>query len=153
MRKEFFIKRLRQVGLKATPQRIALIAAFEQHGRLHPSAIQIYKTAKKTVPSLSLSTTYATLKEFSRLHLIKTLQFDRAENRYEAVLNDHLNLICEKCGSIVDYESYDSARRTDIERRTGFKVTDSRLEFYGLCRNCAASVKQKMPQRMSNKSD
>lgn len=142
MKKESFIQQLRQKGLKITPQRIAIIEAIEDSGDLHPSACQIYKEAKKKVPKLSLSTTYATIKEFSRLHLIKTLQFDRKENRYEADLEDHVNLICEKCGSIMDFKGQEPTVRAEITRRTGFQVTDSRLEFYGTCRTCASEIRE-----------
>ncbi len=133
---------MRQQGLKITPQRIAVIEAIEKSGDLHPSAGQIYREARKKVPKLSLSTTYATIKELSRLHLIKTLQFDRAENRYEADLNEHVNLICGKCGRIIDYEVPDPVIRAEIAERTGFQVTDSRLEFYGLCWACASKARE-----------
>lgn len=142
MKKESFIQRLRQKGLKVTPQRIAIMGAIEKSGDLHPSAFQIYKEAIKKSPKLSLSTTYATIKEFSRLHLIKTLQFERRENRYEVDLEDHINLICERCWKIFDYKSSESAVRGQIAKRTGFRVMDSRLEFYGLCRNCTSGTKK-----------
>lgn len=143
MKKESMIQQLRKKGLKITPQRIAIIEAIENSGSIHPSAGQIYNEAKKKIPKLSLSTTYATIKEFSRLRLIKTMQFDRTENRYEMDLEDHINLICERCGKIHDYEAPDSAVRAEIAKRTGFQVTDSRLEFYGTCRNCASEMRGK----------
>jgi len=141
MKRESSIQRLHEKGLKVTPQRIAIIEAIENSGDLHPSALQIYREARKKSPKLSLSTTYATIKEFSRLNLIKTLQFDREENRYETELKDHINLICERCGNIIDYKSWESAIRVQIAKRTGFQATDSRLEFYGLCRGCAPRAK------------
>jgi Fe2+ or Zn2+ uptake regulation protein len=151
MKKESFIARLRQKGLKVTPQRIALIEALEKIELLHPSVHQIHREAKKKAPNLSLSTTYAALKEFSRLHMIKTLQFDRAENRYESDLSDHANLICEECGNIIDFDPLDPALRTKIARQTGFLITDSRLEFYGVCRVCI-SAKEKEIQKKTGSS-
>jgi len=143
MKRESSIQRLHEKGLKVTPQRIAIIEAIENSGDLHPSALQIYREARKKSPKLSLSTTYATIKEFSRLNLIKTLQFDRVENRYETELKDHINLICESCGKIIDYHSSESAIRVQIAKRTGFQATDSRLEFYGLCRTCIYRAKER----------
>jgi Fur family transcriptional regulator, peroxide stress response regulator len=142
MTKESFIQRLRQKGFKVTPQRISIIEAIENSGDMHPSAFQVHKEARKKSPKLSLSTTYATIKEFSRLHLIKTLQFDRTANRFEVDLEDHINLICKKCGKISDYKSSESDVRGQIKKRTGFQVRDSRLEFYGLCRNCTSDNKR-----------
>jgi Fe2+ or Zn2+ uptake regulation protein len=104
--------------------------------KLHPSARAVYREAKRIRKSLSLSTTYATLKEFSVHGIIKTLQFDNAENRYDANLEEHLNLICDGCGKILDYEVSTPADPGEVEKRTGFSVTDKRLEYYGYCEEC-----------------
>ena len=68
-----------------------------------PARRLVYKEAKKKKKSLSLSTTYATLNELSRHGIIKTLQFDKMEDRYEGNLEEHINLICERCKKILDY--------------------------------------------------
>src|SRR5512143_1263766 len=97
MTKEAIIAQLKEKRLKITPQRLAIIEVLIEKGRLHPGARLVYQEAKKKKKSLSLSATYATLSELSRLGIIKTLQFDRMENRYEENLEEHINLICERC--------------------------------------------------------
>ncbi|MDP2968787.1 MAG: transcriptional repressor, partial [Deltaproteobacteria bacterium] len=104
MTKESMIQRLRERGLKVTPQRLAIIEVLIEKRDLHPGAHLVYKEAKKKKKGLSLSTTYATLNEFSRHGIIKTLQFDRMENRYDGNLEEHINLICERCKKILDYK-------------------------------------------------
>ncbi len=89
----------------------------------------MYEEAKKKKKSLSLSTTYAALNELSRLGIIKTLQFDSMENRYEGNLQEHLNLVCERCGKILDYRVSPAADRQEIKKETGFSITDTRLEY------------------------
>ena len=84
-------RHLKAVGLKVTPQRLAIIDVLIEQGDSHPRASLIYKKAKKKKKGLSLSTTYATLNELSRHGIIKTLQFDSVENRYEGNLEEHLN--------------------------------------------------------------
>ena len=103
MTKESIITQLKEKGLKVTPQRIAIIEVLIEQGDLHPSARFVYNVAKKKKKGLSLSTTYATLNELSRHGIIKTLQFDKMENRYEGNLEEHINLICERCRKILDY--------------------------------------------------
>ena len=83
MTKELIIAQLREKGLKITPQRLAIIDVLIEQGNFHPGASLVYKKAKKKKKSLSLSTTYATLNELSRHGIIKTLQFDKMEDRYE----------------------------------------------------------------------
>ncbi len=139
--KESILRQLKAKGLKLTPQRLAIIEVLIEKRDLHPGARSVYEEAKKERESLSLSTVYATLSELSRLGVIKTLQFDAMENRYEVNLEEHLNLVCERCGKILDYEAPPVADQEEIAKKTGFSVTDTRLECYGYCRNCRAEQK------------
>jgi len=137
MTKESIISQLRKEGLKVTTQRLAIIDVLIEQGDTHPGASLIYKMAKRKKKSLSLSTTYATLNEFSRHGVIKTLQFDRAEDRYEGNLEEHVNLICERCKKILDYRVPIMVDQRKIAKQTGFSVTDTRLEYYGYCMDCS----------------
>lgn len=127
---------MKEKGLKITPQRLAVIEVLAAMRDLHPGARAVYQEAKKMHKSLSLSTTYAALKELSAQGIIKTLQFDTVENRYEANIDEHVNLICSGCGKIIDYEVSAPADPEEVEKRTGFSVTDTRLEYYGYCEEC-----------------
>jgi Fur family peroxide stress response transcriptional regulator len=136
MTKDSIIQKLKERGLRITPQRLAVIDVLVEKGHLHPGAGFIYKEAKKKSRSLSLSTIYATINEFSRYGIIKTLQFDRVENRCESNLDEHINLICERCGKIIDYKAPISLDQRGVAKKTGFIVTNSRLEYYGYCGEC-----------------
>ena len=136
MTKESMIIQMRKKGLKITSQRLAIIDALIEQGNFHPSASLVYEKAKKKKKSLSLSTTYATLNELSRHGIIKTLQFDQMENRYEGNLEEHINLICESCKKILDYKVSIGVDQREVAKKTGFSITDTRLEYYGLCREC-----------------
>jgi Fur family transcriptional regulator, peroxide stress response regulator len=134
--KEDLIGQLKEKGLKITPQRLAIIDALVENRRLHPGANLIYTEARKKAKRVSLSTVYATLKEFSEKGMVKQLEFDRMENRYEGNLSEHINLICKRCGAIIDYNLPPTIEPKDIARRAGFVVTDARMEYYGYCRDC-----------------
>jgi len=136
MTKELIIAQLRERGLKITSQRLAIIDVLIELGDSHPGASLIYQKAKKKKKSLSLSTTYATLNEFSRHGIIKTLQFDKMEDRYDGNLEEHINLICERCEKILDYNVPITVDPKRVMKKTGFSITDTRLEYYGLCRKC-----------------
>ena len=140
--RESITRRLKAKGLKLTPQRLAIIDVLIEKRDLHPGARFVYREAKKKKKSLSLSTTYATLYELSRLGIIRNLQFDSMENRYEGNLEEHLNLVCERCGKIFDYKVPPVVDKREIAKKTGFSVTDTRLEYYGHCRDCRAKTKK-----------
>ena len=134
--KESVIRQLREKGLKVTSQRLAIIHVLIEQRDLHPSARLIYERAKKKKKSLSLSTTYATLNEFARHGIIRTLHLDKREDRYEGNLEEHIHLICERCKKILDYRAPITLDKREIAKKTGFIVTDPRLDYYGLCREC-----------------
>jgi Fe2+ or Zn2+ uptake regulation protein len=136
--KEGFIRQLREKRFKITPQRLAIVDVLIENRHLHPGANMIYKEVRKRTKSVSLSTVYATLADFSRQGLIKSLEFDRMENRYDVNLQEHVNLVCRQCGKIEDYRIPPSVEPKDVARKSGFMVTDARMEYYGYCRDCLA---------------
>ena len=136
MTKESIIAKMKEKGLKITPQRLAITQVLVERGNLHPGARLIYEEAKKMRRSLSLSTTYATLNEFSRYGIIKTLEFDKMENRYELDITEHINLICKGCKKIMDFKLPFKIDTNEVARKSGFRVTDGRFEYYGYCEEC-----------------
>ena len=133
--------KLKEYGLKLTPQRRAIIEVLTENTPLHPGAGFIYQKAKKKLKGLSLSTVYYTLNELSRHRMIKTLEFDRMENRFEGNTSNHLNLICLRCGSIEDYMKPLPVSSEEVEKQTGFRSHDVRFEYYGYCRECQRKMK------------
>lgn len=134
--KEDLICQIKERGLKITPQRLAIIDALVKNCDMHPGATLIYNEARKIQKRVSLSTVYATLKEFSESGLIKQLEFYQMENRYDGNTSEHINLICKRCGRIIDYHLPPAIEPKDIARKTGFVVTDARMEYSGYCREC-----------------
>jgi len=137
MKKEFIIQQLKEQGLSITSQRLAIIDALVEHGHIHPGVSFIYREARKKHKSLSLSTTYATINDFIRYGIIKAIEFGGKENRCEGNLDEHINLICERCGKIIDYKAPISVDRTDVAKMTGFFITNNRWEYYGYCQDCS----------------
>ena len=68
----------------------------------------------------------------SCLSVIETLM----ENCYDLNISKQVNLVCEKCSAISDLDFSCSIEARDIMRKSGFLVTDVRMEYYGYCRNC-----------------
>lgn len=136
MMKEFLIKKMREKGLKLTPQRLAIVDVLVEKDLLHPSARVVYDAAKRRTRHLSLSTVYFTLNELSKHGIIKTLEFDKMENRYEGNLTDHINLVCKGCHAIADYRIPIVIDSKELTRKTRFWVTGTRLEYYGYCQKC-----------------
>jgi Fur family peroxide stress response transcriptional regulator len=83
-----------------------------------------------------MSTVYYTLNLLKTHKLIRELEFYDMDNRYEANIYNHLNLICVECGKIQDYSGGLPFSPRDVEEQTGFRALDMRLEYYGHCMEC-----------------
>jgi Fur family peroxide stress response transcriptional regulator len=128
---------MKEKGLKLTSQRLVIIDILAG-SRSHPSASDVFADARKQAPSISLSTVYYTLDILKREGLIKELEFDDLDNRYEGDVSDHINLVCRGCGKIEDFRSASPVPPQKVEEGTGFEVDGVRLEYYGYCRKCRA---------------
>jgi Fe2+ or Zn2+ uptake regulation protein len=134
--KEQLIAEMRERGLRVTLQREAILDHLLSTDE-HPSARRIWEVARNRVPGISLSTVYSSLAELSRLGLIKELEFNDMENRYEGNLAHHINLICTRCGRISDYMTAHTIDMEQVRETTRFRAFQSRFELYGVCDDCA----------------
>jgi Fur family peroxide stress response transcriptional regulator len=133
--KKRIIEGMKEKGLKLTHQRAEIIEILS-HEKSHPTASAILEKARRKAPSVSLSTVYYTLDIMKRAGLIKELEFDDRDSRYEGDISDHLNLVCKGCGKIVDFEARKPVPPNKVEKKTGFRVDSTRFEYYGLCKDC-----------------
>ena len=132
---------LRAAGYRITGQRKAIVD-YLVSTLDHPGAYKIFEEVKKVQPRLSLATVYNTLQVLARNGLIKMLTF-REDNRYEANLSFHINLICTSCGRIEDFEAGTHMSPEEVREKIGFEVMTYRMEYHGLCSECKAKADQK----------
>jgi Fur family transcriptional regulator, peroxide stress response regulator len=132
---------LRTAGYRITGQRKAildyLVSTLE-----HPSAYKVFEEVNKVQTGLSLATVYNTLQVLTENGLINILTL-KEDNRYEANLSFHVNLICTSCGRIQDFEAGAHMSPEDVREKIGFEVMNYRMEYYGLCSGCKAKAGEK----------
>ena len=133
--KSEIIKKLKKSGFRMTRHRQAIINFIaERHD--HPSVRHIHEKIRLKDPLISLATVYNTLNMLVKMKLLKEIDFENTDNRYDTNLAPHINLICIICGSINDYK-YDLPVDPDIIRaKEGFIVKESKMEYRGICSNC-----------------
>jgi Fur family transcriptional regulator, peroxide stress response regulator len=133
--KEGILNALRSKGIRLTPQRIEIIDILSRD-KSHPSVGALLRKARERMPDLSSSTVYYTLALLKREGLVRELEFYDMENRYDTVVKDHVDLVCEECGNIENLAEEIPFDRGAIEKSTGFLPARTRLEYYGRCRKC-----------------
>src|SRR6185312_11703037 len=124
---------LKNSGVRITPQRHAILEYLISSDS-HPTADEIYKSLERNFPNMSVATVYNNLRVFRSSGLVKELPYGDASSRFDFVTHDHYHIICEECGSIVDFH-YPGLEEVEhlASHVTGFKVNSHRMEVYGTC--------------------
>ena len=134
------ITSLREKGYKLTPQRLEIIRILSRE-RSHPGAMDILQKVRKKSPQISMSTVYYTLDMLKKEGLIGDLEFYDRDNRYDVNVENHINLICRKCGKIEDFTEAVPFSSEMIEAQTGFRPVGMRFEYYGYCKGCRGKLR------------
>lgn len=105
----------------------------------HPTAAWIYDALKSEFPDLSLGTVYRNLNILREQGLLRVLQSGSTFDRFDAELSDHYHFICERCGAVSDIHiPLEENLEAAASKVLGLPVHGHRLDFYGICAECAA---------------
>lgn len=131
------VAKLREAGLRITPQRLAILSVLDGNTS-HPSAIEIYSQVAKSCPSISLATVYNTLDALARQGMIRDLPITKDKMNYDPDTSEHDHAYCTKCGKIFDiFSTCDggsaSPRAAALE---GASLISVRRVYYIVCKEC-----------------
>ena len=122
---ERVIRRLREEGLKITPQRIAIVKYLENN-HSHPSVERIHRDVARSFPTISLATVYNTLDTLEKIEEVRPLMFNAQRKVYDPDTHSHHHVLCEECGTIQDiYSDYASVLHIPNEMDGRFEVRDT----------------------------
>lgn len=126
--------KLKNKGLKVTPQRIAILEAIHRLEG-HPTADNIIAYIRKTNPSIATGTVYKVLDVLVDHGLIAKVKTDKDIMRYDGLTEKHHHLYCSASDRIEDYmdEELDGMLGAYFEKKKipGFKISDIKLEIKG----------------------
>lgn len=136
-RLEQMLAKLRSRKYRTTPQRMAVLRILAQSNG-HPSVEEIYERVKTDFPKAGLATVYKTIAVLKQMGEILELGFADSGSRYDGKKPyPHPHVICTRCGAIVDSQIGSEASLTgQMEKQTGYTITNHRLDFFGLCPKC-----------------
>ncbi|MFW9918431.1 MAG: Fur family transcriptional regulator [Candidatus Thorarchaeota archaeon] len=133
--KDQLITLLRDKGYKVTPQRLA-ICLYVLASDKHPTVEEIRTEISKTHPTISMNTIYLTMDMLIELNLVQELRYENS-SRYDPNTSVHVNVICQQCGRIWDYESKDiEIKWNEIVELVGTTAVGQRLDLYTTCKDC-----------------
>ena len=102
------------------------------------TAADLVQDARARRLRIGRATIFRTLDVLADLHAVERLDLPTGEHAYVACEPiHHHHVVCSSCGASrdVDDAGWRSVVR-DVEKRTGYRIDDHRLELFGLCPAC-----------------
>lgn len=134
-----FGRYLAQRGLKATPQRLAVLReALTTEG--HFEADQLHYRLRLAGHPISKATVYRTLELLVAGGVLRQVSLGERHAHYEHALGHrhHDHLICIDCGRVIEFTSADLERmQEEICRQHQFTPLSHWMRIVGRCRRCA----------------
>lgn len=123
-------------GVKPSLQRLK-IYEFLHTNRIHPTADTIYLSLSPGMPTLSKTTVYNTLKLLVEKGVVRSINIEDTETRYDADTSNHAHFKCRSCGGVFDVklngDEFSNLHLPD------FKIDDIQVNFKGFCGVCKSS--------------
>ncbi len=134
---ERVIGRLREEGLKVTPQRIAVVRYLEGN-RSHPSVEEIHRRVSRTFPTISLATVYNTLDTLEKIGEVQAVTIDPERKHYDPETRPHHHVMCTDCRSIQDvFVDFRDVMQLPAELAALYHLDSASVAFHGICRDCS----------------
>ena len=95
--------RLREQGLRLTPQRQLILRAVEE--LRHATPDEVLAHVRNQVSSVNASTVYRTLEVLEELGLVRhTHLSDRAPTYHSTLEHEHVHVVCRTCHAVLSYD-------------------------------------------------
>lgn len=129
---------LKRSGERMTLARRSVVRVIaEASGPL--TVTEMLKLLKASRILVNKTTVYREVKFLESKDIVRSIQFDERNRRYEIVPVDHRHhLICTNCRKIEDVVLHHDLDHVEaaLTKEKRFKVERHALEFYGVCGEC-----------------
>lgn len=127
-------------GIKPSLQRMAVMTYLIEH-RTHPTADEIYTALHPSIPTLSKTTVYNTLKLLTEKGAALQLTIDERNCCFDADTSPHAHFLCTRCGRVYDMKLNQAELIKCACVPDNFQTEDAQLYLRGCCPKCAAQNK------------
>ena len=131
-------RRLRDVGHRATPQRLLILGVFAPGE--HLTVDEVHARVNALSPVVNVSTVYRTLELFRDIGLLSETDLGTGSRQYELLEGArHHHVICRVCGEMLVIDDDVMRDLSDVLReRYRFEARIDHLALFGRCEVCAA---------------
>ncbi len=111
--------------------------------KTHPTAAELHDVVRERLPRISLGTVYRNLELLAGGGLVRKLEHGGGRARFDGDLEQHLHVVCVACGGVEDVAGTPAdVNANDLATPDGYQIFGLRVEFSGLCPDCARRVSQ-----------
>ena len=109
--------------------------------RNHPTVDMVFNDLYPSIPTLSKTTVYNTLKLFSDQGVILSLNIDEKNVRYDGETSAHAHFRCKKCKKIfdIDKNAVNMIAYNYVPESKDFRITECQVYYKGYCKDCEKS--------------
>ncbi|MEO8625482.1 MAG: transcriptional repressor [Candidatus Limnocylindrales bacterium] len=140
------------MSIAAAPRETAArraLSALIARRRGHFTAADLLADAQRRDIKVGRATVFRTLDLLALRGSLERIDLPTGEHAYVACAprEHHHHVVCQSCGKSV--EVADAGLQSvvgEIARRSGFQIESHRLEFFGLCPDCAQTARPTAPQ-------
>ena len=103
----------------------------------HPTADELYAMVRTRMPRISLGTVYRNLDFLTESKEILKLESAGSIRRFDGDTRPHQHVRCRVCGKIGDVIPPVPTPSVEGVSVEGFTITEARVEYEGICEECA----------------
>lgn len=104
----------------------------------HPTADELHSLVRSRMPRISLGTVYRNLDLLAASKEVLKLESAGSMRRFDGNPMPHCHVRCVHCGRVADVPAENQEPAIDRVTVPGFTVTAARIEYVGVCDECAA---------------
>ena len=130
---------LRERGGRVTAPRRAILVALLA-ARHHVTAEELIAAVRRSHPDISPSTVYRTLHVLTDLGVVEHVHLGHGAAVYHLEGDDHLHLVCDGCGAVVELPDEALAGLAEqVRAQHGFIVQPRHFALAGRCAACSGA--------------
>jgi Fur family ferric uptake transcriptional regulator len=132
-----FEQMLREVALRVTRPRVAVLAAVHDHP--HADTESIIGTVRSVLGGVSHQAVYDVLRALTTTGLLRRIEPPGLVARYETRVGDnHHHVVCRSCGVIADVDcAVGDAPCLTASDDHGFTIDEAEVIYWGRCPDCS----------------
>ncbi|MDH8701545.1 Fe2+ or Zn2+ uptake regulation protein [Dysgonomonadaceae bacterium PH5-43] len=131
-------ERLLEYGVKPSLQRIAIMN-YLINNAVHPTVDRVFNELYPSMPTLSKTTVYNTLKLFEEHGAVQSISIDEKNIRYDADLSFHAHFKCKHCGEVYDI-NLEQNDLLNVKNNKDLVFTECQVYYKGYCSECKNKI-------------